>query len=52
MSARLVVALVLLALGVIFFGIGAAGTFSVVQVVIGIFLAGIGAIALVKAIGN
>ena len=50
MGAGLAVGLVLLVAGVIVFAIGAVGAFSIVQVGIGIFLAAVGAIALVAAI--
>ena len=50
MSPGLLVALMLLVAGVIVFAIGAVGTFSIVQVGIGIFLAVVGAVALVAAI--
>ena len=50
MNAGVVIGLVLIFVGVILFAIGASGTVSMIQVGIGIFLAGVGAIALVKAI--
>ena len=50
MGTGLAVGVVLLVAGVIVFAIGASGTFSLIQVGIGIFLAVVGAIALVAAI--
>lgn len=48
--AGLAVGVALLVAGVVLFAIGANGTFSVVQTVIGIFLAAVGAIAILAAI--
>ena len=50
MNAGVAIGLVLLVAGVIVFAIGASGTFSLIQAGIGIFLAVVGAIALVAAI--
>ena len=50
MGAGLAVGVVLLVAGVIVFAIGASGTFSLIQVGIGISLAVVGAITLVAAI--
>ena len=50
MNGGLAIGLVLLVAGVIVFAIGAAGTVSAIQGGIGIFLAVVGAIALVAAI--
>ena len=50
MNGGLAVGLVLLVAGVIVFAIGATGTFSLIQALIGVFLAVVGAFALVAAI--
>ena len=52
MGAGLAVGVVLLVAGVIVFAIGASGTFSLIQVGIGIFLAVVGAITLKAAAGG
>ena len=52
MGAGLAVGVMLLVAGVIVFAIGASGTFSLIQVGIGIFLAVVGAITLKAAAGG